>query len=307
MRIAIIGAGGVGGYFGARLAASGQDVVFVARGAHKAAMETSGLKVISPVGDLHLPQVNVTDDLSTLGACDVILVCTKLWDNDSLAEALKPAVGPETAVISLQNGVEAEDLFAEVLGEGAVMGGVARISALIESPGIIRHNIELAQLIFGELSGGGSDRAERLRAACDAAGFDAEVAEDIRSQLWQKFIFLAPNAGTACYFREPLAEAFKKPEARELYHAALLEAGAVGRALGINLPDNLEKDIYEGLLARTSSVKPSMLVDLERGNRLELNWLTGGIVRLGEKAGVATPANEKILQTLLPFALGEAN
>ena len=304
MKIAIIGAGGVGGYFGARLAASGQEVVFVARGAHKAAMEKSGLKVLSPLGDLDLPEVTVTDDLSTLGPCDVILVCTKLWDNPALATALKPAVGPETAVISLQNGVEAEDQFAQQLGQGAVRGGVAKISALIESPGVIRHNIDLALLIFGELAGGASPRAERFREACEAAGFEARVAQDIRSELWQKFIFLAPNAGAACYFRSPLADAFKKEAAQKLYQAALLEAGAVGRAQGIQLPETLEQDIMEGLMARISKVKPSMLVDLERGNRLELEWLTGAIVRLGEKVGIPTPANREIYQALLPHALG---
>ena len=304
MKFAIVGAGGVGGYFGARLAADGNDVVFLARGAHRAAMAETGLRVLSPLGDLHIEQPQLHEDSETTGLCDFILLCVKLWDLEAAAEPIKPLLSHDTAVVPLQNGVSAEADLARLLGPRHVMGGVARIATVIEEPGVIRHSSPFAEIVFGELDGQGSWRQDCLLADCSGAGIEAEVAADIQMTLWRKFILLAPMAGAACFHRATLGELLGEPEKRALLEALLAETVAVGRARGIALPGNTEARTLSALGSFQPEMKPSMLHDLEAGRRLELPWLNGEVARLGQELGVDTPANAQVTDALMPLAQG---
>ena len=304
MKFAIVGAGGVGGYFGARLAADGNDVVFLARGRQREAMARDGLRVLSVNGDLHIETPQLHDDPATTGLCDIILVCTKLWDLEAVAETIRPLLAHDTAVVPLQNGVDAEDILTEALGAQYVVGGVAHIAAAIESPGVIRHTGSLARLAFGEPDGSASWRLEGLLSACIGAGIEAKLVDNIESRVWEKFALLVPVAGACALDRCPLGEVLAKPERRQRFQAMMDETIAVGRAKGIVL----RGDLGERLMAATDNfpahMKPSMLHDLEAGRRLELPWLNGAVVRLGRELGVETPANETVLTALEPLAMG---
>ena len=306
MKICIVGTGGVGGYFGARLAADNNDVVFVARGAHRAAMERDGLKVLSDLGDVTIPAPKLHDGPETTGLCDVILLCVKLWDSVEALSLIRPLLSHDTPVISLQNGVEAEGLLAAKLGVKHVMGGVSRISASIESPGVIRHLGNLAQLTFGEMNGASSWRQEMLLSACIGAGIEAEIAPDINVEIWRKFVFLAPLAGATCFYRRRAGALREDTVSARLFADLVHEAAAVGRAQGIGLPDGTEEEIIANLSRLPAEMPASMLLDLEAGRRLELDWLTGAVVRLGAEAGVATPESQKVYNALAPVKEGRA-
>jgi 2-dehydropantoate 2-reductase len=284
MKFCIVGAGGIGGYFGARLAADGNDVIFAARGAHRAAMEKDGLKLLSPLGDLHIPEPQLLDDPADVGLCDFVLICVKLWDLEAAAELVRPLLARDTAVLPLQNGVTAEDTVADILGPEHVMGGVALISARIEAPGVIRHNGTLAKLTFGERDGEPTWRQEVLLSACIGAGIEATASADIEAEIWRKFVFLAPLAGATSFYRAPIGG---------------------GRAKGVALPDDIEDRTIAFLERQPPDTKASMLVDLERGRRLELDWLNGAVVRLGAELGVPTPENAAVTEALKPYAMGE--
>lgn len=305
MKIAIMGAGGIGGYFGARLQADRHKVAFIARGAHLEAMRRDGLKVRSPVGDLDLARVAASDDPSAFGAVDVVLFCVKLWDVEAAAEAVRPLLGPDTAVVALQNGVSVCDTLERILGARAVMGGVAKISATIDQPGVIRHNGEFARMIFGERGGGRSERAEALLSACRGAGIEAKLTDDIELEIWRKFVFLAPLAGVQCFYRLPIGAVREDPEKRARLGTVIAEAVAVGRAKGVGLSEDEAERTLAAVATLPEHTKPSMLVDLERGRRLELPWLNGEIVRLGTMLGVETPANAAVTDALTPFAEGQ--
>jgi 2-dehydropantoate 2-reductase len=304
MKYVVVGAGGVGGYFGARLAADGNEVAFLARGAHAEAMRRDGLTVKSPLGDLHIDKPDVPASLADIGFADVVLFCVKLWDIDAAAAQIKPLLAHDTAVIPVQNGVTACDRLAELIGPRHVMGGVARISAVIESPGVIRHNAPLAQLIFGERDGAASWRQDAISAACQSAGIEHTVSKAIDRNIWEKFVFLAPVAGAACFYRMPVGEIVADEDRRALLAALMRETAAVGRAAGVALDDGLVERALAQAAAFPPAAKPSMLVDLERGRRLELDWLTGQVVRLGRERDVATPASAKVYEALRPYANG---
>jgi 2-dehydropantoate 2-reductase len=304
MKFAVIGVGGIGGYFGARLVADGNEVSFIARGAHAEAMRRDGLRLASPLGDLHIADPHVPEDLGDIGLADIVLFCVKLWDVDAAAEQIKPLLGHDTMVVPFQNGVSVCDRLAELLGAGHVVGGVAKISATIESPGVIRHNGPLARLIFGERDGTKSWRMEAMAAACTGAGIAHQVADDIGRDIWEKFVFLAPLAGACCFARAQLGEVMDDPRHRARLAAMMAEAAAVGRAKGIALDGDLAERTLSQTLDLGAKVKPSMLVDLENGRRLELEWLNGEIVRLGQELGVPTPVNAEVYETLKPFAMG---
>ncbi|UCH74678.1 MAG: 2-dehydropantoate 2-reductase [Rhodospirillales bacterium] len=304
MKIAVLGAGGVGGYFGARLAQSGADVTFIARGAHGAAIRETGLKVFSPNGDVLVQPAKATDDPARLGPVDAVMFCVKLWDVESAAAACRPLVGPDTAVISFQNGVDAEERIAGILGAQHAVGGVAAIAALIEAPGVIRHTGTMAWLKYGELDGRASPRIEAFDAACRAAGIEASISPDITAEIWRKFAFLAPMAGATAATRMSIGPILADPDTRQLFTDLIAETVAVGRARGARLEDSLEAKqlaFAEGLPAE---MKASMLGDLERGNRLELPWLTGAVVRLGKELGVPTPVSALIHAVLKLHAEG---
>jgi 2-dehydropantoate 2-reductase len=304
MKVAIIGAGGVGGYFGARLAEAGNDVAFVARGAHKEAMKANGLTVHSALGDIHLPAPDVVEDPAAVGPRDFILFCVKLWDVPGAAEILRPMLAANTCVVPIQNGVSVTGTLAGLLGAGPVLGAVTQISASIEAPGVIRHHGDVARLIFGELGGGSSARVERLETACTDAGIEARVAPDIDAEIWKKFIFLAALAGATAFYRAPIGEIRDDPERRTRLEALLRETAAVSRAKGVALPEGLEEGSLGIVNKLPPEMKSSMQLDLERGRRLELEWLSGEVVRLGRELGVPTPENAAVFEALKPFAMG---
>jgi 2-dehydropantoate 2-reductase len=305
MRIAVVGAGGVGGGFGVALAKAGADVTFIARGAHLAAMKSQGLKVLSPRGDIHLVPTQATDSPAEVGQVDFVLFCVKLWDVESAGAHIKPLIGPDTAVIPLQNGVDAAERLIPILGKNAVMGGVAQISAAITGPGLIQQVGTFMRMVFGELDGKRSARGERFLAQCQKSGFDATLSETILTELWMKFILLAANASAVALARQPIGALRDDPEIRPVLIAAYREVMEVGRAHGVALPP----DAVETVLAVTDHLpppqKPSMALDLERGNRLELPWLGGKVVELGKKVGVPTPTHSLMYAMLKPYAMGK--
>jgi len=302
MKILIMGAGGVGGYYGARFAEAGHEVTFVARGRHRDAIAANGLEVRSARGDVVIRDATVTDDPATAGVCDFVLVCTKLRDLEAAAMAIRPAVGPKTGVISLQNGVEKERVLIEALGAAAVMGGATQIAAVIAEPGVIQHTGTMATLIHGELDRSLTGRLEAFdRAARAAPGFEAILAGDIELEIWKKFSFLAPLAGITAYHRKAIGSLRADPRTRRELEALVAEAVAVGRAEGVAFGPGREAEVMQFVDGLPDAMKSSMLHDLEAGKPLELEWLTGAVCRLGRTHGVATPANDRIHAALSPF------
>jgi 2-dehydropantoate 2-reductase len=304
MRVAVIGAGGVGGAFGAALAQGGADVTFVARGAHLAAMRDKGLRVEGGRGETVIRPAQATEDPATIGPVDFVLFCVKLWDVESAGAAIRPLVGPTTAVIPLQNGIDASERLIPILGAPAVMGGVAQISATIAEPGVIRQVGTFMRLIFGELEGGKSARGEAFLALCQKAGFDATHSDQIMTDLWMKFILLATNAALTAATRTPLGVLRDDPDIAPLFARASAEVAAVGRARGVKLPE----DAVERVVGFTRTSPPTMMAsmahDLIRGNRIELPWLSGKVVALGRELGVPTPVHEVLYAVLKPFVNG---
>ena len=304
MRIAVIGAGGVGGGFGAALAKAGADVTFVARGAHLAAMRANGLRVEGDRGDTLIQPVQATDDPATIGHADVVLFCVKLWDVETAGEAIRPLVGPDTAVIPLQNGIDSGDRLAAILGERAIMGGTVAISATIGAPGLIRQTGKFMSMAFGERAGGPSPRGERLLSLCETAGFDVMLSPDIQVPIWEKFILLTAMSGGTAVTRLPVGKLRDDPDVFALFEALMRETEAVGRARGVNLPADVVESRIAMIRSQPPGVMASMAVDLLRGNRLELPWLAGKVVALGREYGIPTPANAAIFAALKPYANG---
>ena len=304
MRIVIMGAGGLGGYFGARLAAAGNDVAFVARGAHLAAMHADGLRVESARGDLYLREVVATDDPSSLAPADVVMISVKLWDTEQAAEAVKPLVRPGTAVVSFQNGVDKDEVLKRVLGRDSVIGGVGQIGVVIGSPGVIKHTGTMAKLTFGELDNTRSSRVEALLQTCIDAGIDAEIPEDINLAIWQKFAFLVPMSACTASMRSTIGPIRANPQTRAFLLDITREVVAVGRALGVKL----EEDFAEQRLAFVETLPPQMTAsmqgDLARGNRLELPWLSDAVVALGKQLGIPTPLNRAVSDILALYVDG---
>jgi 2-dehydropantoate 2-reductase len=303
MKIAVIGAGGVGGYFGGRLAAAGEEVHFVARGDHLHAMGTRGLRIQSPRGDAHIARVNATDDPRSIGPVDVVMFTVKMYDVDTAAVLLPPLLGQHTAVITFQNGVEVIDMLARHIPRKHVAGGVAYVAAVISEPGVIKHTA-LETLIFGELDSKQSDRLARFAEAGTRAGFKARVSEAIEVDLWSKFTRLTVFSGFTALTRSPLGVVRDEPDLIAMMQAAIEEGIHVGRASGVALPAPLKNEIMQMLTTMPPESKSSMLEDLERGKRLELPWLSGAIVRLGREAGVPTPIHAFIATALKPFVNG---
>jgi len=301
-----MGTGGVGGYFGARLAHAGQDVAFIARGRHLAAMRESGLRVTSAAGDIHLPRPVVTDDPATLGSADIVLFAVKLWDTESAAEALRPLVADGGVVVPFQNGVESVDRIAAVLGPERVMGGVAYIAATIAEPGVIAHTGTMARLRFGPVLPMHKAAAERLAAACKSSGVDAEMTSDIRHAIWAKFVFLASFAACTAISRQPAEVLRSDPDLRAMMDSAVREATQVGRAKGAAFPDDFVARQMDFLDTLAPQMRSSMLNDLTAGNRLELPWLSGAVARMARECGVAAPVHATIYAALKPLIGGSA-
>lgn len=302
MRIAVIGAGGVGGAFGAALAHAGADVTFVARGAHLQAMRETGLRIESPRGNTHLVPTQATADPASIGPVDYVMFCVKLWDVESAGEAIKPLIGPATAVITLQNGIDSHERLVPILGRQAVMPGVAQISATIAEPGVIRQVGTFMRLVFGEAEGGRSARGEAFLAMCQKAGFDATHSDRILTDLWMKFILLASNAAMTAATRKPIGVLRDDPDTNALFARLYGEVAAVGRAKGIALPADAVERTVTNNNASPAAMMASMAHDLIRGNRIELPWLSGKVVALGKELGVPTPVHEVLYTILKPYA-----
>jgi len=304
MRIAVIGTGGIGGPYGASLAKAGADVTFVARGAHLAAMRENGLRIEGDRGQTHIQPAHATDNIAEIGIVDVVLCCVKLWDLEFVAEQIRAIIGPQTAVIPLQNGVDATERMVCILGDAAVMGGVAFVTGTIIAPGVIRQTGTYQRMTFGELDGHVSERGQRLRDLCEAAGFEGVLSPDIMVPVWEKFILLVPLSGLNALTRLPLGKWRGDPDLVALCEAALRETVSVGIAQGVRLPP----DSIDRTLAQMHSMPPhhttSMGNDLIRGNRLELPWFAGKVVELGRCHGIKTPVNGFIYAALKPHVHG---
>jgi 2-dehydropantoate 2-reductase len=304
MRIAIMGAGGVGGYFGARLVKGGADVTFIARGAHLAAMRERGLTVESAHEPIHLSKVNVTDDPAGIGPVDMVMFCVKLWDTEPAARSLLPIVTPETGVISFQNGVQKDDMLRPIFGDKALMGGVAYVGTAIGRPGVIVQTGHLQRLVFGEYDGRRSPRAEMFLAACKAGGINAEISDDVRRSLWEKFTVLVAMSGATTSMRHTIGPIRSNPVTREFLLDLAREVVAVGRAHGVNLPADYAEQRIPFFDGWPPDMTASMHHDLQAGKPLELRWLSGGVVDLGAAVGVPTPMNRAVRDILLLHAAG---
>lgn len=304
MRIAVIGAGGVGGVFGAALARAGADVTFVARGAHLEAIRARGLRVEGGRGETEVNPAQATDDPASIGPVDLVLFCVKLWDVERAGETIRPIVGAGTGVIPLQNGIDASARLAPILGDGAVMGGVAQVSAAIAEPGVIRQTGTLQRLVFGEMDGRASPRGERFLALCREAGFDATLTTEIERALWDKFVLLVAMSSVTAATRLPVGKLREDPDIWAMYESVMLEVAAVGRAHGVALPADLVDKRLADVRNFPAGAMASMAVDLVRGNRIELPWLAGKVVALGREHGVPTPVTGTLYATLKPYVNG---
>jgi 2-dehydropantoate 2-reductase len=306
MRIAVMGTGGVGGYFGARLAQAGHEVAFVARGRQLEALRDHGLRVESPLGDVHLPTVEVTDDPADISGVDLVLFGVKLWDTQAAAEALTPLLGHDTAVVSFQNGVVKDDILREALGPEHVLGGVCYIAATIAEPGLIRHSGTLQKLVFGEYDGTLSPRVQRFRDACADSGIDVEVSDRIEQAIWEKFVFLVGLSGTTSTARTTIGPIRSHPRSRAFLHDLMDEVVQVARAQGVKLPADYADDRLAFTDGVPAAMTSSMHHDLERGNRLEVAWLSGDVVERGLHLDVATPCNRAVFDILSAHGRGRA-
>jgi 2-dehydropantoate 2-reductase len=304
MRIAIIGAGGIGAIFGAALARSGCEVAFVARGAHLAAMQKNGLRIEGDHGETLIRPVRATDDIAGTGTVDYALLCVKLWDVETAGAQLRPIVGPDTAVIPLQNGVDAAERLIPILGREPVMGGTAFVTGSIVAPGVVRQTGTYQVMTFGELDGRPSRRGETLCELCAAAGIEGVLSPDIMVPVWEKFLLLIPLANVSALTRQPLGRYRADPDTWALVERSTREAEAVGRAEGINLPQDAAERALATIRAMPDHHRASMGNDLLRGNRLELPWLAGKVVQLGRRHGIPTPVNEFVYAALKLYANG---
>jgi 2-dehydropantoate 2-reductase len=307
MRIAVMAAGAVGGYFGARLAQAGHEVAFVARGRQLEALRARGLRVESPLGDLHLPDVEVTDDPATIGTVDLVLFTVKLWDTVTAADAIKPLLGGNTAVLSFQNSVVKDDILRQALGAEHITGGVCYIAATIAEPGVIRHSGTLAKLVFGEYDGSLSPRVRQFRDACADARIDAEVSDRIEQAIWEKFVFLVGTSGTTSLARSAVGPIRSHPRSRAFLHDTMEEVVQVARAQGVPLPAGYADDRLAFVDQLNAGMTSSMYHDLEHGNRLEVDWLSGDVVERGTRLGVATPCNRAISDILSIYSGGSGD
>jgi 2-dehydropantoate 2-reductase len=305
MRIAVMGSGGVGGFYGGRLARAGCDVTFIARGAHLAALRERGLTIENEAqGDIHIPKVQATDDPAGIGPVDLVLFSVKLWDSEAAARAVKPIVEPDTAVLSLQNGVLKDDVLRREFGARAVMGGVGYVATHIARPGVIHQTGTIQRMVFGEYDGRRSPRAKRLLDAALAAGIQAELSVDVRRAIWEKYVFLVGLSGTTATMRKPIGAIRGNAQARAFLYELMKEVVAVGRAHGVALPEDYAAQRLAFADTLPEDMSSSMHHDLEQGNRLEVEWLSGGVVKLGAEAGVPTPANRAVWDILALHALG---
>ena len=306
MRVAAMAAGAVGGYFGARLAAAGHDVAFIARGAHGDAIRRDGLRIESALGDLHLNDINVTDDPQQVGPVDLVLFAVKLWDTETAGEQTRPLLGAHTRVITLQNGVDSVERLAPILGDEHTIGGATYVVTNIAKPGVIRHTGSIARVRCGRLD----RRPDAILAGyveqMKRASIDITLAEDMLLDLWKKFVLLSGTSSITASTRQPLGVIRDDDDMRAFLFKLMHETLAVGRAAGIVFPQGFPAELENAVTGFSPAMKASMANDLEAGNRLELDWLAGKVVALGRKYAIATPAQEAVYAILKPYRMGRA-
>lgn len=308
MRVAIMGSGGVGGFYGARLAAGGVDVTFVARGAHLEAIRAGGLTIIDDAGETVINPVQALEDTSAADPVDVILFCVKLPDSEAALRACKPLMNENTFLVTLQNGVESLGIIESALGPGRAMGGAVYIVASIREPGVIARSGPSERMEFAEPDGSHSRRALAFEALCRGAGIDIHLQDDLDELLWRKFVLLSASSAITSLTRQPMGYAQRDPVAGEIVRAAIAETTAVARARGVELAEDIEDTAFKTLnFVLGAEAKSSQLYDLERGRPLELEWLSGAIHRMGKQAGVPTPVHSTTYAALRPFAKGNVS
>lgn len=303
MRIAVMGAGSTGGFFGGMLARAGNDVSLIARGAHLEAIRSGGLRVVRDDEEFTV-HCQATNDPSEVGPVDLTLLCVKTYQSAEAIPLMRPLTGPDTTVLCLQNGVDSYLRAAEELGESTVLPGAAFIEAGMLGPGAVKQTGSLVRIILGETGGTESPRCLAIRDAFLSSGVPAEVLPDIRAGLWEKFIFIATMAGVTSMARATLAELMPQPHWRNVVVACLTEIDAVGRASGVNLPPDIVADTVSSIEEHLADLQASMHTDLMAGRPLELDALNGAVARLGREAGAATPVNDVIYAMLKGFQEG---
>jgi len=298
-----MGAGAVGGYFGARLKAAGADVTLVARGAHLEAIRSGGIRIESPFGDLTQP-IAATDTPADAGTADIVLFLVKLYDTAEAVAAIRPVVGENTVVIPFQNGISAREALTDAFGPARVGGGVAYIGAEVVAPGLVRHNSAFARLVFGGFEGTAQAPLAALAAALEGAGVTHALVDDINRQIWEKFIFLSAFSAVTCLTRLPVGPILADPNARALFRAAMEETLAVARLHEPSVDDGIVDARMAMMADGSAGMKSSMLFDLERGRRLEIAELSGKVVALGAAAGIPVPVHSAAYGALSPWRDG---
>jgi 2-dehydropantoate 2-reductase len=306
MRIAAMAAGAVGGYFGGRLAAAGHEVSFIARGAKLEAIRNNGLRIDSPLGDLHLKDARVTADPKEVGPVDIVLFAVKLWDTEIAGELAKPLIGPQTRLITFQNGVDSVERLAPILGAEHVAGGSAYIASVIASPGVISHTSQFAKMLCGRIDRKPDAQLEAFVQAAKDAKIDVTLADNIDRERWQKFVFLVGLSGATGAMRASLGPILADPDTRAFFRSLMAEVIAVGRARGVALDADYLEDRMKFADAAPAGMKASLLHDLERGNRIEIDWLAGKVVALGRELGIPTPANAAVYAMLKLHRMGKS-
>jgi len=304
VRVAVMAAGAVGGYFGARIAAAGHDVAFIARGGHRDAIRQNGLKIESALGDLHLNDVPVTDDPKQVGPVDVVLFAVKLWDSETAGEQTRPLVGSNTRVITLQNGVDSVERLVPILGEEPVVGGTTYVVATIARPGVIRHTGTNARIRCGRLDRHPDDVLTSYVEQIKAANIDITLSDHILLDIWKKFVLISGTSSITASTRQPLGVIRDDEDMRAFFYKLMQETIAVGRAGGVEFSPDFQAELDRSVAGSQPMMKASMANDLDAGNRLELDWLAGRVVGLGRRYGVPTPAQEAVYAILKPYRMG---
>jgi 2-dehydropantoate 2-reductase len=303
MKFVIIGTGGVGGFFGGKLAKSGADVWFVARGAHLDAMRTAGLRIDSTEGNFVIPAGKITDNIAQVGFADVVLFCVKSYDTESAAKQLSPILTKNSIIISLQNGVDNEEKIEKITGTGTVYGGVAFIYSTLTAPGVVTETGGPKKIVFGDRNGRNGEVAKRILTIMMDAGINAELTDDIYTALWKKFIFITSVGGLTALTRLTLGEILAVPESRTLLADAMREVEAIAKAKGADIGHDMVATTFEILKNFDNSTRSSLYHDLTNNKPLEIEALSGRVVRYGDELGIPTPIHQTIYAALLPYHL----
>ncbi|MEE3092648.1 MAG: 2-dehydropantoate 2-reductase [Pseudomonadota bacterium] len=304
MKFAILGAGAVGGYFGARLAEAGEDVTFMARGAHLEAIRSTGLRIESENGEAHIHPAQASDDPAEVGPVDYVLFAVKLFQTEEAAGFAKPLVGPNTTLVALQNGVECANVLSAVHGKEKVLNGTSYIAAVIAEPGLIRQTGTFASFAFGEQDGTMSDRGQRLKEAADKAGLNPTYSSNVESLVWMKFLLIATMSSITTSTRKPIGELRDDPDIRPVIVASLEESIAVGRAMGVDLPEDAMEQQLKRIADFPGAMVASMYHDLHANKPTELEWMSGAVRRLGKQCGIPTPTHDAFYAILKPYRDG---